>query len=139
MLTCFPSQETLLKMFVFWCGHSLRVALWTGPNILGFYSGFYKLWWQKNLKRRAAVTNWGCLKMWKWRDHFDWRERKDKKDGENSVTEEFCNLCSLPNSTRAIKSRKVRWTRCIASMWDVRKCIQDFGQQNWKKETTWKN
>jgi len=67
---------------------------------------------EKSKKEQQSQIE-GVLRTWQWRDHFYWRERKEERDGENSVTEEFCNLCSLPNSTRAIKSRKMGWDRHI--------------------------
>jgi hypothetical protein len=57
----------------------------------------------------------------------EWRKLHNKKIND---------LYSSPNIIRAIKSRRMEWTRHVPHMGE--RCMQVFGEETWRKETTWK-
>ena len=52
-------------------------------------------------------------------------------------SKELNDLYSSPNIMQAIKSRKIRWAGHVARMGE--RCIQGYGGETCRKETTWKN
>jgi hypothetical protein len=50
--------------------------------------------------------------------------------------EELHGLYSSPSIFKVIKARKMRWAGHVARMGKVRGCIQHFGLEAWREETT---
>jgi hypothetical protein len=51
--------------------------------------------------------------------------------------EKFNGLYSSPNTIRVITLRRMRCMRHLA-LWGRERCVQGFGRETWRKETTWK-
>jgi len=64
--------------------------------------------------------------------------KRDEVTGEwrKLHNEELNNLCSSPNIVRVIKSRRMRWVGHVARMGEGKSCVQGFGGETWRKETT---
>jgi hypothetical protein len=52
--------------------------------------------------------------------------------------DEFHSLFSSPNIVRVIKSRRMRWVGHVARMEGGERCLQDFGWEARRQETTGK-
>jgi hypothetical protein len=51
----------------------------------------------------------------------NWPKKCEVKGGWRRLhNEEFYDLCSLPNTIRVIKSKSMRWVRCIAYVGETR-------------------
>jgi hypothetical protein len=63
---------------------------------------------------------------------------KREEDGPGLHNDELHSLYSSPNIVRVIKSRRMRWTGHVACIGGGERCLQGFGWEARRQETTGK-